>query len=217
MREQSRELSRRSILQSAIARAGVITGPVASNGFLDHQHRFGCVSAPGLPIGSTVESDRSAEPWFQAAPRPKSIHSPRMAGDWYGDPIERLQVMGTMHQRGLEKCKDPIRGQSNVANAGECGAAFAGAGYSVDFNDVNRERELRRQENIPEYGEFADGQKWHPYQVSAVSGGIVLFEGFREVTGTLVGCIDNLSGGRNRSRGPISGGRKRGNCPERQN
>ncbi|XP_076680358.1 uncharacterized protein LOC143375284 isoform X2 [Andrena cerasifolii] len=164
MREQSRELSRRSILQSAIARAGVITGPVASNGFLDHQHRFGCVSAPGLPIGSTVESDRAAEPWFQAVPRPKSIHSPRMAGDWYGDPIERLQVMGTMHQRGLEKCKDPIRGQSNVANAGECGAAFAGPGYSIDFNDVNRERELRRQENIPEYGEFADGQKWHPYQ-----------------------------------------------------
>ncbi|XP_043258183.1 uncharacterized protein LOC122400671 [Colletes gigas] len=171
MREQSRELSRRSILQNAIARAGVVAGPVASSGFLDHQHRFGCVSTPGLPINATVESDRVVEPWFQSAQRPKPIHSPRMA-DWYGnvgDPIERLQVMGTMHQRGMDKCKDVNRNQvvasMATAGAGECNAAFSNSGYpSVDFSDVNRERELRRQENIAEYAEFTDGQKWHPYQ-----------------------------------------------------
>ncbi|XP_031836156.1 uncharacterized protein LOC116428528 isoform X2 [Nomia melanderi] len=161
MREQTRELSRRSILQSAIARAGVIAGPVASSGFLEHQHRFGCVSSSGLPINPPpVESEnRVAEPWFQSAPRPKPIHSPRMA-DWYsgvgGEPIDRLQVL---------KCKEPIRSQANVAAGGpECGPGFPAAGYPVDFADVNRERELRRQENITEYGEFNDGQKWHPYQ-----------------------------------------------------
>ncbi|XP_076293680.1 uncharacterized protein LOC143215439 isoform X1 [Lasioglossum baleicum] len=169
MREQSRELSRRSILQSAIARAGVITGPVGSAGFLDHQHRFGCVTASGLPINPPVESDRVAEPWFQSAPRPKPIHSPRMA-DWYGEPIDRLQVHAAgMHQRAtaLDKCKDPaIRNtQTSVAPGGpDCGPSFPAAGYPVDFADVNRERELRRQENMQEYGEFTDGQKWHPYQ-----------------------------------------------------
>ncbi|CAK9816850.1 hypothetical protein ANTQUA_LOCUS9129 [Anthophora quadrimaculata] len=165
MREQTRELSRRSILQNAIARAGVIAGPVASGSFLDHQHRFGCVSTSGLPMSSSVEADRIAEPWFQAPPRPKPIHSPRMT-DWYsnvGDPIERLQVMG-MHQRGLDKCKEAIRNQASVAIATECGPGFSSGGYPVDFSDVNRERELRRQENIAEYTEFTDSQKWHPYQ-----------------------------------------------------
>lgn len=169
MREQSRELSRRSILQSAIARAGVIAGPVTSTGFLDHQHRFGCVPSPGLPISSPVESDRVAEPWFQAQPRPKPIHSPRMA-DWYGnvaDPIERLQVMGTMHQQSLDKCKDVIRSQASVVAAADCAAGFSNSGYPVNFNEVNRERDLRRQENIAEYAEFSDGQKWHPYQVGS--------------------------------------------------
>ncbi|XP_029043560.1 uncharacterized protein LOC114876351 isoform X2 [Osmia bicornis bicornis] len=172
MREQNRELSRRSILQSAIARAGVISGPVNSTTFLDHQHRFGCVSAAGLPINSTVESDRVAEPWFQSTSRTKAIHSPRM-NDWYGnvgDPIERLQVMGAMHQRAPDKCKDAMRNQAAAgvatASAAECGAAaFSNNGYPVDFSDVNREREqLRRQENIGDYSEFTDGQKWHPYQ-----------------------------------------------------
>nr|XP_012139818.1 PREDICTED: uncharacterized protein LOC100878409 isoform X2 [Megachile rotundata] len=166
MREQNRELSRRSILQSAIARAGVISGPVTS-GFLDHQHRFGCVSSAGLPINSTVESDRVPEPWFQSNSRPKPIHSPRM-NDWYGnvgDPIERLQVMGTMHHRGPDKCKDVMRNQAVAsASAAECGAAFSNNAYAVDFSDVNRERGIRRQENIPDYAEFSDGQKWHPYQ-----------------------------------------------------
>lgn len=159
----------RSILQSAIARAGVIAGPVTSTGFLDHQHRFGCVPSPGLPISSPVESDRVAEPWFQAQPRPKPIHSPRMA-DWYGnvaDPIERLQVMGTMHQQSLDKCKDVIRSQASVVAAADCAAGFSNSGYPVNFNEVNRERDLRRQENIAEYAEFSDGQKWHPYQVGS--------------------------------------------------
>ncbi|XP_061940325.1 uncharacterized protein LOC107995422 isoform X2 [Apis cerana] len=169
MREQSRELSRRSILQSAIARASVIAGPVTSGGFLDHQHRFGCVSSANIPMNSSMEPVRVAEPWFQSTPRPKPIHSPRMT-DWYGnvaDPIERLQVMGAMHQRGLDKCKDVMRNQAvaSVANtvSAECGATFSNNGYPVDFSDVNRERELRRQENM-EYNEFTDGQKWHPYQ-----------------------------------------------------
>ncbi|CAK9801977.1 hypothetical protein ANTPLA_LOCUS3035 [Anthophora plagiata] len=165
MREQTRELSRRSILQNAIARAGVIAGPVASGSFLDHQHRFGCVSTSGLPMSSSIEADRVAEPWFQVPPRPKPIHSPRMA-DWYGnvgDPIERLQVMG-MHQRGLDKCKEAMRNQTSVAIATECSPGFSSGGYPVDFSDVNRERELRRQENIAEYTEFTDSQKWHPYQ-----------------------------------------------------
>lgn len=174
MREQSRELSRRSILQSAIARASVIASPVTSAGFLDHQHRFGCMSAANLPMNSSVEPDRVAEPWFQSTSRPKPIHSPRMTPtDWYvgnvADPIERLQIMGAMaHQRGLDKCKDAMRNQAvaSVANtvAAECGATFSNNGYPVDFADVNRERELRRQESM-EYGEFPDGQKWHPYQV----------------------------------------------------
>lgn len=188
MREQSRELSRRSILQSAIARASVIAGPVTSGGFLDHQHRFGCVSSANIPMNSSMEPVRVAEPWFQSTPRPKPIHSPRMT-DWYGnvaDPIERLQVMGAMHQRGLDKCKDVMRNQAvaSVANtvSAECGATFSNNGYPVDFSDVNRERELRRQENM-EYNEFTDGQKWHPYQVSVFLGnytgclcGIVVFE-----------------------------------------
>lgn len=84
MREQSRELSRRSILQSAIARASVIAGPVTSGGFLDHQHRFGCVSSANIPMNSSMEPVRVAEPWFQSTPRPKPIHSPRMT-DWYGN------------------------------------------------------------------------------------------------------------------------------------
>ncbi|XP_043515544.1 uncharacterized protein LOC122531565 [Frieseomelitta varia] len=173
MREQSRELSRRSILQSAIARAGVIASPVTSAGFLDHQHRFGCMPTASLPMNSSVEPDRVTEPWFQSASRPKPIHSPRMApNDWYvgnvADPIERLQIMGAMaHQRGLDKCKDAMRNQAvaSVANtvAAECGATFSSNGYPVDFTDVNRERELRRQESM-EYGEFPDDQKWHPYQ-----------------------------------------------------
>ncbi|XP_017884927.1 uncharacterized protein LOC108627875 isoform X2 [Ceratina calcarata] len=166
MREQSRELSRRSILQSAIARAGVITGPVGAAGFLDQQHRVGCMSTGSLPMNSSVEADR-VEPWFQSASRPKLIHSPRMT-DWYGnvaDPIERLQVMNAMHQRSMEKCKDVMRNQAGgqAANAGDCGGAtFSNGGYPIDFSDVNRERELRR-DNM-EYSEFADGQKWHPYQ-----------------------------------------------------
>ncbi|CAL7934852.1 unnamed protein product [Xylocopa violacea] len=169
MREQSRELSRRSILQNAIARAGVIAAPVASGGFLDHQNRFGCASTANVPMNSTVESGRVTEPWFQSSSRSKSIHSPRMT-DWYGnvaDPIQRLQVMGAMHQRGLDKCKDMMRSQtvtSVTSTVGtECGATFSNSGYPIDYSDVNRERELRRQENI-EYNEFTDGQKWHPYQ-----------------------------------------------------
>lgn len=75
--------------------------------------------------------------------------------------------MGAMHQRGLDKCKDVMRNQAvaSVANtvSAECDATFSNNGYPVDFSDVNRERELRRQENM-EYNEFTDGQKWHPYQ-----------------------------------------------------
>lgn len=170
MREQSRELSRRSILQSAIARAGGIGGPPAGGGFLDHQHRFGCVSAAtGSPLSmnSAVEADRIAEPWFQSAHRPKPIHSPRMA-DWYGgvgDPIERLQAMGAMHQRGIDKCKDVMRNQAAAAGA-DCAAGFSSSRYSGDFPGVERERELLRQESIAEYAEF-EGQKWHPYQNGA--------------------------------------------------
>ncbi|KAG7210910.1 hypothetical protein KM043_016287 [Ampulex compressa] len=160
MREQNREQSRRSMLQSAIARAGGIGGPSVSvsvsGGFLDHHHRFGCVStASSLPIGPTIDAERVAEPWFQTVHRPKQIHSPRI-GDWYGnlsgDPIERLQAMGTMHPKSS---KDVMRNQPG----------FPTAGYLADFgrDAMNRERELRRQDTT-EYADFADGQKWHPYQ-----------------------------------------------------
>lgn len=171
MREQTRELSRRSILQNAIATANARTAAInggnsvvsasMAGGFLN-QHRFDCTS---MPMGPNV-SPHQAEPWFQAAHRLKSAHSPRI-GDWYGnvcDPIERLQAMDTMHQhqqqqqqRDFDKPKD----QRN--QAAECAAAtFSSNGYSPDI--AATEREIRRQEPA-EYADFVDGQKWHPYQV----------------------------------------------------
>ncbi|XP_014480737.1 PREDICTED: uncharacterized protein LOC106747588 isoform X2 [Dinoponera quadriceps] len=168
-REQSRERSRRSILQSAIAianaRTAAIGGPPAAvtaslaGGFLNQHHRtFDCVPAASVPIGPP---HRAAEAWF-AAHRPKPVHSPRI-GDWYvdGDPIERLQAMGTMHQqRGLDKTS--IKEQRSQ----ECATAFSPNGHTpTDF--AVTEREIRRQESAAEYADFVDGQKWHPYQNSA--------------------------------------------------
>lgn len=170
MREQTRELSRRSILQTAIATANARTAAIGgansvsmAGGFLNQHHRFDCTS---MPMGPNVSLHQAAEPWFQTAHRLKSAHSPRI-GDWYGnvcgDPIERLQAMGAMHQqqqqqRDLEK---PIKDQRN--QAAECAAtAFSSNGYSPDI--AAAEREIRRQEPA-EYADFLDGQKWHPYQV----------------------------------------------------
>ncbi|EFN63704.1 hypothetical protein EAG_09630 [Camponotus floridanus] len=158
MREQTRELSRRSILQSAIANANARTiggGASAISGeFLNQHHRFDCAS---VPMGPNVSPHQ--ESWYQAANRGlKPTHSPRI-GDWYGnvcgDPIERLQAMGAMHQqqRDLDK---PIKDQRNQA--------FASNGYSPDI--AAAEREIRRQESAAEYADFVDGQKWHPYQNS---------------------------------------------------
>lgn len=159
MREQTRELSRRSILQSAIVNANARTiggGTSAISGdFLNQHHRFDCAS---VPMGPNVSPHQ--ESWYQAAHRGlKPTHSPRI-GDWYGnvcgDPIERLQAMGAMHQqqRDLDK---PIKDQRNQA--------FASNGYSPDI--AAAEREIRRQESAAEYADFVDGQKWHPYQVIA--------------------------------------------------
>lgn len=171
-REQSRERSRRSILQSAIAianaRTAAIGGPPAvsaslTGGFLSQHHRtFDCVPA-AVPMGPIGPPHRASEAWFQATHRPKPVHSPRI-GDWYvdGDPIERLQAMGTIHQqqqRGLDKT--PIKEQRS--QAAECVAAFSSNGHSPDF--AAAEREIRRQESAAEYADFVDGQKWHPYQV----------------------------------------------------
>lgn len=157
MREQTRELSRRSILQSAIANAnartigGGVSASVAGD-FLNQHHRFDCAS---VPMGPNVSPHQ--ESWYQAAHRGlKPTHSPRI-GDWYGnvcgDPIERLQAMGVMHQqqRDLDK---PIKDQRSQA--------FASNGYSPDI--AAAEREIRRQESAAEYADFVD-QKWHPYQV----------------------------------------------------
>lgn len=174
MREQTRELSRRSILQNAIATANARTAAIGgansvvsasmAGGFLNQHHRFDC--AP-IPMGPNVSPHQAVEPWFQTAHRLKPSHSPRI-GDWYGnvcggDPIERLQAMGAMHQqqhqRDLEK---PIKDQRN--QAAECAAAvFSSNGYSPDITAA--EREIRRQESAAEYADFVDGQKWHPYQV----------------------------------------------------
>lgn len=172
MREQTRELSRRSILQNAIATANARTAAIGgansvvsasmAGGFLNQHHRFDCAS---MPMGPNMSPHQAVEPWFQAAHRLKPPHSPRI-GDWYGnvcgDPIERLQAMGAMHQqqqqRDLEK---PIKDQRN--QAAECAAAaFPSNGYSPDITAA--EREIRRQESAAEYVDFID-QKWHPYQV----------------------------------------------------
>ncbi|XP_011700992.1 PREDICTED: uncharacterized protein LOC105457809 [Wasmannia auropunctata] len=182
MREQTRELSRRSILQSAIANANARTAAIGgansvvsasmAGGFLNQHHRFDCTS---MPMGPNVSPHQAAEPWFQAAHRLKSAHSPRI-GNWYGnvcgDPIERLQAMGVMHQhqqqqqqqqqqRDLEKS---IKDQRNHQAAECAAAAFSSNGYSPDI--AAAEREIRRQEPA-EYADFVDGQKWHPYQSSA--------------------------------------------------
>ncbi|XP_012523026.2 uncharacterized protein LOC105828967 isoform X2 [Monomorium pharaonis] len=179
MREQTRELSRRSILQNAIATANARTAAIGGTnsavsmaGFLNQHHRFDCTP---MPMGPNVSPHQTVEPWFQAAHRMKPAHSPRI-GDWYGnvcgDPIERLQAMGAMHQhhhhhqqqqqqqqqRDLEK---PIKDQRS--QAAECAAASFSNGYSPDI----AEREIRRQESAAEYADFAEGQKWHPYQNSA--------------------------------------------------
>lgn len=164
MREQTRELSRRSILQSAIASANVRTAavsPSVAGTFLNQHHRFDCSS---VPITSNVDPHQRIDPWFQAVHRPKPVHSPRI-GDWYGNmddgPIERLQAMGAIHQqqRDLDK---PIKDQRT--QAAECAVpTFASNGYSPDFTVA--EREIRRQESATEYVDFVDGQKWHPYQV----------------------------------------------------
>lgn len=171
MREQTRELSRRSILQNAIATANARTAAIGgvssavsasmAGGFLNQHHRFDCTP---MPMGPSVSPHQTAEPWFQAAHRLKPAHSPRI-GDWYGnvcgDPIERLQAMGAMHQhqqqqRDLEK---PIKDQRS--QAAECAATSFSNGYSPDI--AAAEREIRRQEPT-EYADFVD-QKWHPYQV----------------------------------------------------
>ena len=181
MREQTRELSRRSILQSAIATANARTAAIGgansvvsasmAGDFLNQHHRFDCTP---MPMGPNVSRHQTTtEPWFQAAHRLKPAHSPRI-GDWYGnmcgDPIERLQAMGAMQQhqhqhqqrqqqqRNLEK---PIKDQRNQTS--ECAiAAFSSNGYSPDIQAA--EREIRRPESA-EYADFIDGQKWHPYQV----------------------------------------------------
>ena len=181
MREQTRELSRRSILQSAIATANARTAAIGgansvvsasmAGDFLNQHHRFDCTP---MPMGPNVSPHQTTtEPWFQAAHRLKPAHSPRI-GDWYGnmcgDPIERLQAMGAMQQhqhqhqqrqqqqRNLEK---PIKDQRNQTS--ECAtAAFSSNGYSPDIQAA--EREIRRPESA-EYADFIDGQKWHPYQV----------------------------------------------------
>lgn len=180
-REQSRERSRRSILQSAIAIANARGTPIAAvsaatvaGGFLNQHHRFDCVSAASVPMpgpaGMAVHRAQTEPPWYQTAHRPKPVHSPRI-GDWYGgvdgDPIERLQAMGAMHQqqqqqqRGLDKPPSVVKEQRNQ----ECAAtaAFSSNGHSPDF--AAAERELRRQETAADYADFVDGQKWHPYQV----------------------------------------------------
>ncbi|EFN82830.1 hypothetical protein EAI_07273 [Harpegnathos saltator] len=192
-REQSRERSRRSILRSAMAianaRTAAIGGPPPpaapaappavsaslTGGFLSQHHRtFDCVPAavPSVPMGPGIgPPHRATEAWFQATHRPKPVHSSRI-GDWYdsidGDPIERLQAMGTMHQqqqqqqqRGLDKTS--IKDQRS--QAADCAAAFSSNGHSPDF--AAGEREIRRQESAAEYADFVDGQKWHPYQNSA--------------------------------------------------
>ncbi|XP_029669354.1 uncharacterized protein LOC115239140 [Formica exsecta] len=160
MREQTRELSRRSILQNAIANAngrtiGGGSSASISGDFLNQHHRFDCAS---VPMGPNVSPHQ--ESWYQAAHRGlKPAHSPRI-GDWYGnvcgDPIERLQAMGVMHQqqRDLDK---PIKDQRSQA--------FNPNGYSPDI--AAAEREIRRQESAAEYADYVDGQKWHPYQNSA--------------------------------------------------
>ncbi|XP_032668782.1 uncharacterized protein LOC116842980 isoform X2 [Odontomachus brunneus] len=182
-REQSRERSRRSILQSAIAianaRTAAIGGPPAvsaslAGGFLSQHHRtFDCVPAtvPSVPMGPGVgPSHRATEAWFQAAHRPKPVHSPRI-GDWYGsvdgDPIERLQAMGTMHQQQQQQQRslDKTSIKEQRGQAAECAAAFSPNGHSPDF--IAAEREIRRRESAAEYADFVDGQKWHPYQNSA--------------------------------------------------
>jgi hypothetical protein len=57
------------------------------------------------------------------------------------------------HQRTLDKTKDVIRKQL------ECGAAgFSVPGYPGDY-----------QQEGPDYCDFAEGQKWHPYQVIGLS------------------------------------------------
>ncbi|EZA58802.1 Transcription factor Sox-19b [Ooceraea biroi] len=170
MREQTRELSRRSILQSAIANAnartaaigGTVSASMAGN-FLNQHHRFDCSS---VPMSSNVDPHQRIEPWFQAVHRPKLVHSPRI-GDWYGNmddgPIERLQAMGAIHQqqRDLDRSIKDQRTQ-----AAECAvSSFASNGYLPAF--AVAEREIRRQESTTEYVDFVDGQKWHPYQNSA--------------------------------------------------
>ncbi|XP_012223031.1 uncharacterized protein [Linepithema humile] len=171
MREQTRELSRRSILQNAIANANARTAAIGggsavsasvAGGFLSQHHRFDCTP---VPMGPSVSPHQATEPWFQAH-RLKSAHSPRI-GEWYGsvcgDPIERLQAMGAMHQqqRDIDKPTKDQRSQ-----AAECvAAAFSSNGYSPDI--AAAEREIRRQETAAEYADFVDSQKWHPYQSSA--------------------------------------------------
>jgi len=176
MREQTRELSRRSILQSAIANANARTAAIGgavsasmAGSFLNQHHRFDCSPVPMSP---SVDPHQRIEPWFQAAHRPKPVHSPRI-GDWYGNvddgPIERLQAMGAMQQqqRDLDKgpsVKDQRAQAAAAAAAAECAvSAFASNGYSPDF--AIAEREIRRQGSATEYVDFVDGQKWHPYQV----------------------------------------------------
>lgn len=172
MREQTRELSRRSILQNAIATANARTTAISggnsvvsasmAGGFLNQHHRFDCTS---MPMGSNVNPHQVTDPWFQAAHRLKS-HSPRI-GDWYGnvcgDPIERLQAMDTMHQHQQQQQRDFDKPKDQRNQAAECAAAaFSSNGYSPDI--ASTEREIRRQEPA-EYTDFVDGQKWHPYQV----------------------------------------------------
>ncbi|XP_066583520.1 uncharacterized protein [Prorops nasuta] len=154
MREQNREVSRRSILQSAIATSNGARAPATTSGsangsnFLETQHRFACVS--GLPVGSpSLEDQRAPEAWFQTH-RGKPVL--RMSDYYVEDPIQRLQAMGALHQRSIDQSKDSIRNQ-------EC-SMFNG--YSSEY-PTNRGRER----TLSDYVEFSDSQKWHPYQNGA--------------------------------------------------
>lgn len=187
MREQSRELTRRSILQNAIGRNAALPSPSPSpsTAFLEHHHqhhRFGCnagvsgVSGTAVNGGGTgsnssslpmQSAERIPDGWFANTGKPP-VHSMGRLNDWYSqnngaDPIERLQAMGTMHQqqRVLEKCKSQA-----AAAAATAVSAFSAPEYSP-FNGIARDRDIRRTDGLQEYSDFADGQKWHPYQNGA--------------------------------------------------
>ncbi|XP_034943823.1 uncharacterized protein [Chelonus insularis] len=180
MREQSRELSRQSILQSAVTSTSgnasttgandtngtnVGNGIASSSNFINQP--MPCTSpastssVSSLPGTSSYNSDRMINSWFPIGHTPSSSHI---------KPMLSHRVMQT-HQRTFDKSKEVLRKQAECAGAFPAASAtacypgeFTVRGASTQVTSDTSIGGLESNDYCSGIGEFSDAQKWHPYQ-----------------------------------------------------